>query len=374
MPETNHKTCENRDTDRQEAIWVPNDNGTARPAPLTWRDFPDFYANQFVQDVKNDPRWTMSTPEKVPIDMDHLVFNHTVKGLYDFPKGMYALDTLLAECDRIKLNPPNHTYYLDVAVSGYMVLDVEPSCPDEMKAVFLRTDYVYGETSMSGKGYHLVYKCPADILDKYPAAAKKQAVKEEHGWYEFLLCHFVTFTRHMLPPAPATADVMPYFEQCCAMQRDNTKIEDFDMDGERPNNVPHEKCIMNILATYKYKKTLADFNGDHSRYEFGMASAYHRMLANVIRTFNTTMKANDAPAHDYTAKEMAWMIYEMLVDRLEWREKHDTFRCGMPLLLYRAYCVIAINGKFPKDENDNEPKLTGDQIDTLVKNLHDNPV
>ncbi|MFP3802932.1 hypothetical protein, partial [Paraburkholderia sp. SIMBA_027] len=51
---------------------------------------------------------------------------------------------------------------------------------------------------MSGRGYHLVIPVPTNLHD-FPVAVGKRVLREEHGWYELLFEHWVTFTRRPVP-------------------------------------------------------------------------------------------------------------------------------------------------------------------------------
>ena len=238
---------------------------------------------------------------------------------------------------------PNNAYYFDSNVTGHVVLDVEPDCPDELKEIFLHTNYVYGELSMSGRGYHLIYKTP-DCLSKYPDAKKKIKMQDPHRKFEFLMEHYVTFTRNMLPPSdPNAPGIDAYFEQLCAMQQNTEKKFDFNVDIERPENIPrYDMLIAMLKANCKYKKTVEDFGRDRSRYEFGYAATMYQRLKRIL---------SQSKGHEYTQTEQAWLLYDVLVEKIPYRDKHDTIRDGMPWLLYVIREMMAKNA----DSEPNAP-------------------
>lgn len=302
----------------------------------TWRDFPAFYAHPFIRSIAEHEAWTVSDKDKKPIDMwDFALYNtdaHRPPTGAKAPTREYLM-TLKGVCDTIP-TAPNNAYYFDCQRTGHVLLDVEPACPDELKRKFLATNYVYGEVSMSGKGYHLVYRTP-ECFSKYPDAMKKLKMQDSKDTYEFLLEHYVTFTRILLPPAgPDAVPIDDWFEQLCARQKYVAKTDAFNVEAERPKDIPQLSVIMMVMENnLSYKKTIEDFGGDNSRYEFGYAAMVYKRLERVLKQFR----------HKYTQTQKAWIIYDILVKRIPYREKHDTMRDGMPWLLYVIQEMMAKN-------------------------------
>ena len=285
----------------------------------------------------------------MPIDMWHLVLYN--RDLMEPPRGATShtgacLMTLSDVCKYVP-NAKNHAYYFDSNTTGCIVLDVEPDCPDELKAEFLKTNYIYGEVSMSGKGYHLIYETPACLQD-YPEAMKQTVMKDGKRKFEFLLEHWVTFTRILIPPAQDNAKpIDEYFEQMCAQQVHVQKKYDFDIEAERPKDIPQLSVIMMVMKNnLEYKKTLQDFDNDQSRYEFGFAAMLHKRLERILLTFKN---------HEYTQTERAWIIYDILVEQIPYRDKHDTYRNGKPWLLYLIQEVMAKNNEDETQQNQTGP-------------------
>ena len=303
----------------------------------TWTDFPEFYNHPFIQSIAQHELWSISDAKKKPIDMWDFVFYN--QDLHRAPKGAktHTGDCLMTLSDvcRYVPNARNNAYYFDSNKTGCIVLDVEPTCSDELKTAFLNTNYIYGEVSMSGKGFHLIYKTP-ECLKKYPDAMKKTKMQDSKRQFEFLMEHWITFTRIMIPPAnPGAPGIDDYFEQICALQKYTEKQFNFDVDAERPKNIPNLSVIMMVMKNdLKYKKTIDDFNGDKSRYEFGYAATLYCRLKRVLGTFKQ---------HEYTQTEKAWILYDIMTETLEHREKHETMRDGKPWLLYLIQNVMARN-------------------------------
>lgn len=293
----------------------------------TYKDFPEFYKNDFVKSISKNPKWTVSDKNKRPIDMIALM-NDDVWGA-SFARGynpFVSLETMIKQLP----DAVNNAYYLEAETDKFVVLDIEPCCPDVMKKALLRLPYVYGEISMSGKGYHLVFPLPEDIWAKYPAIHNKVALKEKHKNYEILINHMVTFTRNYIEPPydPASMDeFIRVFETLAREAKQTQKASSSDIQIIDTKNIPLFDRTMTVLKAQKYKKKPDDFYNDMSRYEFGMAGFYYNALERLTK--NQIYKN----IH-YTNDEKATIIYALLQKNLEHREKHDTKRNNVPWLLY----------------------------------------
>ena len=290
--------------------------------------FPTFRENTFIQTIANDKRWTVSTADKVPIDMHILKYRNEIKGAF------HASDLCLMTLDEVNEiipNASNHAYHFDYQITNAIVLDIEPKCPEILKKSFLEMNYIYGEISLSGKGLHLIFPVP-ECFDNYPIAQQKKVLKEEHGYYEFLLYHYVTFTHNMLPEATGTNTIDTVFETLCRKQKESVKT-DTDINLTKPE-IPKEKTLLKTLCHIEYKKTPNDFYGDMSKYEYGFTGFYHSKLKKQIQLPHYK-------SHTYTDNEKAWLLYEIAMQKLEHRANHDENRNGLPWLLYLAQEIIA---------------------------------
>lgn len=291
-----------------------------------------FCASGFVHDLKDKPKWTISDKNKMPVDMGELAHGR-IKGALQ-PAEPYT--TTLDRCLEIIPNPANHAFYLDVTRDNYVVLDIEPTCPERIKRTLLELDFQYAETSMSGKGMHLVFPCPRELWDN-PIARSKVVLKQRDKYYEILLNHWVTFTHNALDVKPGNRPFAKLFEAMCATQEVLSKA-DTDINADEPDDIPDKDFILYILTGgSEYRKTPADFNGDVSKYEFGMAGFLYRKLLRVLKTIKIRNNG-----HTYTDNEKAWLIYYASLETLEHRDKHDQRRDGMPMLLYNAKNAIAL--------------------------------
>lgn len=300
-----------------------------------WRQYLSFYQSKFVQDIAHNKKWTITTlDKKKPLDMYGLKYEQKIYGaLYTNELSLISLPDL---CELVP-NATNNTYFLDALVDKYVILDIEPKCPQAIKEQLLKLPYIYGETSMSGNGYHLVFPLP-DCLYNYPIAMNKVVMKEEHGYYEILLNHYVTFTRNTIQPATGNESFEEFFENMAKEQKE-TKRADIDITIE-PENIPHKDTIMSQLLDIGdpnacYSKSVADFHDDMSKYEYGLIGFHHYKLKNLIRVLS------ESDGSTYSDNDKAWILYEVAQELLEHRDKHDSARDGLPWLLYLSQEIIA---------------------------------
>lgn len=296
----------------------------------TYQDFPEFYENEFIKAIAPNEKWTVSDKNKVPIDMYALINEEKIWGM-SLDRG-YNPFVDLKTLNEILPNAANNAYYLDALSDGFVILDIEPICPDAIKNELIKMPYVYGETSMSGKGYHLAFPLP-DLIKKYPAAINKLALKHENKYFEILMNHMVTFTRNVLParsPEYKLSDFENIFELLASKATEtiisnvDIKIEDMDTD-----NIPYFDNIMNVLENQTYGKIAEDFGNDLSRYEFGCIGFYSKLLSRLL----PDSKYKD---HTYTDEEKALILYSIATKKIPHRDKHESVRNGMPWLLYLA--------------------------------------
>ena len=297
--------------------------------------FPEFYHNPLFQRIKDTPKWTISDKNKRPIDMRALKDRGEIRGAEHTNEN--SLMTLPELCEFLP-NAANHAFYLDALTDGFVVLDVEPKCPEEIKRKMLSLPYLYGEVSMSGKGLHLVFLLPECIKD-YPIAQKKVVLKEANGFYEILLNHYVTFTRRAICPyynLPDQTNKNAFVElfQQMASQQVEVHRDDFHVDEIAPDSIPNQGYILNMLENKSYQKTPNDFANDMSKYEYAHIGYLYYNLKRVLNW-------KSLRDHDYTEQEKAWLLYYAAKNQIPYRAKHKERRYGLPWLLYLSQEVIA---------------------------------
>lgn len=305
--------------------------------------YEQFRRTSFVTALADTPKWTVSTKQKMPIDLYALQYRHTISG------ALYPNELSLATLDKVNEllpNAANYTFYLDALTDGVVVLDIEPICPAEIKNELLQMPCLYCETSMSGKGIHMVFPLPEDLLDTYPEAKEKTVFKEEHKYYEILLNHYVTFTANQIP-AVTTGSQEPFRRLFASMAQEQkvTAKADVSIEALQKVNSEYTDLILSVLMNHRkeYRKSLEDFHNDTSKYEF----AYIAFLLNRLERMLATPALKQK--RTFTDSEKAWFLYMVASDYLPHRPKHETERNHMPWLLYLAGEVIAHNKNDGKD-------------------------
>lgn len=306
--------------------------------------FDDFYNNPVICAIADNERWTVSDKNKKPIDMFSFEYRNQIHGaLFTNELSLVTLPKL----KNILPNATNNTYFLDAMVDKIVILDIEPKCPEPIKKQLLKLPYIYGETSMSGKGYHLVFPLP-QIIEKYPIAAAKKVLKENNGYYEILMHHWVTFTRNSIPCHTKKTKFEKLFEKMASEQKDHIR-HDIDIEKIKPDNIPRYEQIIEALMRQTYQKTSVDFYNDMSRYEYATIGFFYYKLENIL----SAIKKYEH--HDYTDNEKAWLLYVVIEQKIKYREKHDTLRSGLPWLLYLTQELIARNiGQQQKERTDKK--------------------
>lgn len=321
--------------------------------------FPSFYSNEIITHVLG-PRaiWTVSDPtSKMPIDMRHLLTGCSEQCSHPGPvRGAWARDErVLVTLDELTAGLPtaaNCAMFVDAPSQGCVVLDIEKTCPDDVRDGLLAIGALYAETSLSGKGYHLLLPLPASF-NELPVAASKAVLKGPHGWWEILQSnHFVTYTRNPTPmPVASTVDHDKWDSlwRSVAEEINNTPVAAYDSidinTDKRPEHDWYESVLHTLIARSRFfGRTLDNFEHDHSRYEWAYAQyVYNNLLQLRVSPQTISLPSGDNIAMNSIVVDSAtasWLIYETLDHYLEHRAKHDETRSDMPLLLNLATRVV----------------------------------
>lgn len=318
--------------------------------------FPNFYGNEIITHVLG-PRaiWTVSDPtSKMPIDIRHLLDGCSGCTHPGPVRGAWARDErVLVTLDELTAGLPtasNCAMFVDAPSQGCVVLDIEKTCPADVRDQLLAIGALYAETSLSGKGYHLLLPLPASF-NELPVAANKAVLKGPHGWWEILQAnHFVTYTRNPVPtPVSTTVDqnLWDRVWRSVAEEINNAPIVTYDgIDiDERPQHEWYDSVLQTLITRSRFfGRTLDNFEFDHSRYEWAYAQyIYNNLLQLRVSPHEiglpsgNSVRMNSIIVDETTA---SWLIYETLDHYLEHRPKHDETRSGMPLLLNLATRVV----------------------------------
>lgn len=301
--------------------------------------FPSFYTNPAVQLLADHTRWSVSDNEKMPIDLRELMTTGRLWGAREISETCLVT---LKELKEFLPNATNNAFYLQAQTDGLLVLDIEKTCPPEIAAELLgMSETLYSELSMSGRGYHLLLPLPPNFWD-YPLATGKRVLREEHGYYEILLDHWVTFTRTVvpserylgpdedeLPQAPEWAEL---YASLAKLAVDAPTIE-MDFNAEKPE-IPREAQILDLMTRQPHKRDLEKFHGDYSRWEFSILGVLYNRLAAIL------VAIKDVVDHPYDESDQAWLVYLAAQQVIPPRNKHEEHRNGVPLLLNAAVSLV----------------------------------
>ena len=315
--------------------------------------FPEFYGNSAIRLVAGATRWTVSgrlgagdgtdgrDTYKAPIDMRHLLATGRTRGARVPDKT--CLVTLGELTDRLPA-AANAAFFVRAQIDGLLVVDIEPDCPPEVSRRLLAMPGIrYAEVSMSGRGYHLLMEIP-ESFDDYPDAANSRVLREEHGWYELLLDHWVTFTRRPIPARAGEQDDSITLEEIYAELAVAQAAKPSGGSGSVPtgDEVPEiagadEIVERTIDGARERFKTPGDFGGDMSRFEFSVLGVLHREMRKHVSRIGFLKRTR------YSDSDEAWLLYMAVGKVLEPRAKHLERRNGRPFLLDRAAAMVAAN-------------------------------
>lgn len=289
----------------------------------------DFINNDVICQLAVKPYWTVNIDGKKPLDIVAYDTMKVIRGAQN-ESCLTDLNNLLRIVNAI---PQQFVYSLNAPRDGFVVLDIEKTCPDEIKDRLLDLPFLYGDISMSGKGCHLIFPCPP--LDE--VTINKVAMKEEHGYYEVLIHHFVTFTNFTMLPRYDASNAPIQFQQIWdelkSTQRLATKTEmEFDIDSVKLDFPQYDVLKDAIIRNFKqrFRKRPDDYGGDMSRYEFAVIGSV-RVSTNLILdvpVFARKIKLDEM--------QKIMLVYQIVTEILEPREKHNEIRDGKPMLLYQT--------------------------------------
>ena len=260
----------------------------------------------------------------------------------------------------VRDEPRNAVYLLDAVTDGFCVIDVERSCPPKIREHLLRMPWVYGEVSMSEKGYHLVMPLPDDV-DSWPDALATTALKEAHGWFEILISHWVTFTGEIILPRDADEDWNALWTHMAsgARRRSSARVNIDDANLDKANAEVVRATVATVARRggkdAKYPlNTPANYDYDMSRYDYYMLGV---LLRTVDRKFERDLREHpDDTTRGVTVCAAARELMRQYPDIWESREKHGNLIHGIPLLLWESLKIAAESpsGETRRPTNDEE--------------------
>lgn len=281
-----------------------------------------------LETLATQSRWTVSDKDKRPIHLGMLRDQKRIMGLRpdDLSYGCVTLDGV----EPILGAPAtNYAYRLIASIDRVCVVDIEPGCDPHMRDELFTLEHTYAEMSSSGHGFHLVCPLPSMFSADFPVA-----LKHPSGGFEVLFEHWVTFTgREITLPKPK---ISTSIDDVCdplwsAYRLRQSRKTDIAIDLSRiADDVPHAEDMIAYITRFPFQKELSDFpdphrEGDHSRYEYYcLGQLLYRLRSRF--TLNPTQQAH--------------IIASALSQMIPHRPKHDTYRDGLPFIVYQAVRIV----------------------------------
>jgi hypothetical protein len=303
----------------------------------------DFTQNAVIRELALSPRWAITDPDdKKPLSMAGLVHGVAYGASTKKPEDMMTLPELAANFT----DAPNCAMWMKSLDCGYALIDIEKTCPEDVRDTLVHgLAWKYAETSLSGRGIHLIVPRPDELLDKYPNA-RKAAVRRKDGAFEVLLNHWVTFTRNVLDADPAPEDTPE------ALAILENLFSSCNPTITRTWKMPRTQDILASLGDYAAESIVADLRGvvrfaarngsessDRSRSDWSMACSAVRFVdrhynANDIRLAILPTVDDFYPAA--VGAVAAALLREVIEtdDTIPWRDKYDEPRGDLPYLEY----------------------------------------
>jgi hypothetical protein len=262
-----------------------------------------FRDNACIRELADSPRWSISDINKRPLSMLGLSHGKTYGASTAKPEDMWTLDQIAEHYP----DTPNAAFWLKSKDCGYAMVDIEKTCPVETREILCYgLCWHYAETSLSGKGIHLIIDRPQELLDKYPDAAKA-AIKAPDGTFEILLNHWCTFTMNPIASRPRLEPVPGYADRAATLldsvfasmkpivKRDFTTV---DVDGVMDRFTPIERdYIKRDFRTYivAFVNRMKD-RDDHSKVDWCIACRAVTFVKKIIGESSTSECAAVAAA------------------------------------------------------------------------------
>lgn len=294
----------------------------------------DFLGNQVIRYLSKKSYWTVNVDNKKPLD----IVGYEQTGIIAGARNESCLTDLSSLIQTVGAVPAQFVYHLNAVRDKIVVLDIEKTCPEDLKDTLLNLPFIYGDISVSGKGCHLIFPCPE--LDEI--TSNKIVMKDPNGYFEVLLNHYVTFTSYTLFPRYTKTNAPIQFWQVWDGLRQiqknivkkNLDIEFNDMKLDFPYYNELKAAVIGNFRK-RFNKTPSDFGNDMSRYEFAVIGSVRYALSFMLNMpiFSRRIKLDE--------REKILFVYKIVSEILLYREKHSELRNGKPLLLYQTYNSFA---------------------------------
>ena len=324
---------------------------------VTRLPWPRFLTRPGVSELAGAPRWTISgrtasdpgSTAKVPLDIVDLLRHYDSRtGSLSDRAALHGAGShdqrCLVDLAQLTTRIPgaaNAAFYLDADLDRLVVVDIEPSCPPQVRRSLAQLPGIlYAEVSMSGRGLHLLMDRPR-ALDTCPAAIGRSVLRHEQGWFEILVEHWVTFTARPVDlPAPCRDRSLDQVVTDLADSlgsRSQGSAATIATTGTGLPDIPGAGSLVDsaVIAVADRMRHPRDFHNDMSRWEFSVLRLLWTRLDRAC-SFTEEVSGTRVSPEDLTR-----LLYCAAVRVLPHRAKHDQLRNGRPYLLERAAAMVA---------------------------------
>ena len=271
-----------------------------------------------IQRIAAEHAWSLTDPRgKRPMSLASI--ERVFRGEEDKIRGLqnseaYTLADVKQFVKTYGIKNPLYAYHVNTYASNVAVLDIEPTCPDAVKARLCSISTPYMETSMSGHGIHSLIMIPDAYMLEFPQLTERERLIYPDHTFELLLSHWVTFTGNQLQPIPTQnpLSVKSLISEMCkyvVLRKETATACDFvnipDID-----DVTEANAILTHLMTKKIAPPQTD---DISQREFITCQRYYNALEWFLYMQHISL----------TPQEKVAVIKYIAEQKLEWRQKHE---------------------------------------------------
>lgn len=325
-------------------------------APIDNQAFNNTPIIQFMKDI---PRWTISTKNKIPVDAPSLK-EKRIKIWEPAHPGDTSGLTTLTELNKIKnIENTNRTFRFDNnkhAKHPIICIDVENTADETIVQEFLALPMHYREYSISG-GFHLLLQVPSYcITDEQRYLFDLTILKAEDKTFEIIFNrHFCTFTKKVLS-TPTTNLKDPESSDCTSIRNflamliemDAKNVEKRELKKQAKleyQNVSNStlddsqaNLLLALIPTPAIKRvqnlSASDFENDNSQYEYNVAFQLAGALMYGIERKEEMENYLGKTAEAITVMDMVKVIADYMEQIIPYREKHEEKRDGLNWLIY----------------------------------------
>lgn len=220
--------------------------------------------------LKQMPIWTLSTKDKFPVNFVETIKQNRIIGLTARNKtqtvNYYTLCNYILDTALITMTIPE----------GYMIVDVESYASDELKNYCRTLNPIYAETSMSGKGMHLLFEYPKNYT-KYPNAMNRSVIKSKDKTFEILFDHACIFTGNQIyTTGEHTVDTL-----YASVAKHITEVKDIIINNFEPLTDADRPVVEYLMNSGLYSKDIfkrSDGTIDTSAFDFATVANWYNMI------------------------------------------------------------------------------------------------